>query len=146
LIEDLVRFHGIKKEILNYVQTHLDHQNTLTQMAKEGGVRSTSASKNWLKKHLEELEQKEFIYSTKVRDPIRKVEYTYYTVIPKCSEKGEVGVSQWFIDHEAAYREIIVGFYSALEYLYSFLVADYCSLCEYIRNTGDETYACGDFD
>jgi len=139
LVADHVPFRGIKKEIMEYLRTHPESKNTLTQMAKDGGVRSTSVAKKFLRKHLNDLEQKGLIYSTKVVDPVRNIEYVYYTVVPRCSEKGVVGIPPWFLDNELLYREVIVEYYEKLEFIFSFLTADYCNLCKHFGKVDEET-------
>lgn len=142
---EYIHFYGVKAEIMDYLRSHPENKNTLTQMAKAGGVRATSVSKSWLRKHLNELEEMGFIYSTKVKDPIGKIEFTYYTVVPKCAEEGALGVPNYVSRNQRFYTSLIQSFYTSLSEMYLPLISNYCDLCVSFKKTLRKELGCSDF-
>jgi len=85
-------------------------------MIKEGGVRKTSVSRKFLKKHIQELEETGFVYSINVDDPIRKIRYAYYTLRPKCDDPKQLrpkcfGVPKHVNDNLTTYRKMLSNYY-----------------------------------
>jgi len=122
---------GIDFEIMEYLKIHPDPKDcTATQMIKEGKVRKTSLSRKFLQTHLLGLEERGFIYSIKVHDPIRKVDYTYYSLKPTCESSGECGIPPYIEKQTDYYIKVLHQFYSALQVTYLPLLMDYGALYE----------------
>lgn len=142
-----LRFHSrIKEEIMQYLMGHPELKDcTASKMAKEGSIREGGIDKNWLKKHLKELEERGLIYSKSVQDPVRNIEFTYYTLRPTCKEAGEVGVPKFVANNTDLYIELLMEFYANLGVRYDPLTSDFCALCEDFRKVLNRELTCGWF-
>ncbi|MCW3984897.1 MAG: hypothetical protein NWE91_00560 [Candidatus Bathyarchaeota archaeon] len=140
---------GIDDQIKDYIKEQPQVKCTLTQMAKEGGLRKGGVSRAWLKKHLKSLEERGIIYSNIVRDPIRNVQYKYYTLKATCPP-GDVGLPEFISKSTCLYKQLAVEFYSIFEPVYIPVARKYCDLCEAfckatVKNLEGGDFGCYDF-
>jgi len=149
-IADYLKNHlsGVDAEIIEYLKNHTEPKDcSVTQMIKAGAVRkNTALSRTFLKKHLVELEERGFIFSFKVCDPIRKIEYTYYTLKPTCIVSKKPGTPKKAVKKVKLDMKILQEYYSNIKSMYIPLIFNYCGLCNELRkNLPKKDWSCVDF-
>lgn len=118
----------IENEIREYISNNPKQYCTLTQMAKEGGLRERKIDPRWLKKKLLELvNEKRKICTEEYEDKKYRRKVTYYTLTPNCDGGSHCGVELEFIKEKSKYISFLDNYYKIMSQK---IVTPKCNICK----------------